>query len=315
MKEISSLTNRLKKNYKQRKPKLSQYNITAYRLYEKDIPEYPYIVDIYNQSAVIYEKGKNIKNDPELQQKQAETQNALKLALQDILKISASNIIFKQRSIQKGLQQYEKLGRNPNTIIIKEGPAKFYVNLKNYLDTGLFLDHRPLRHLIFKSAKAKKVLNLFSYTGSISVAAALGGAKNVTTIDMSKTYLNWAQENFELNGLPLVQHDFFQADIVSYLQDEIKDQFDIIILDPPSFSNSKRMEDDFSIQNDHEWMLNKLMQYLSKDGILYFSNNFRKFKLSEDIKEKYLVKDISKETIPFDFKDPKIHVCFKLTHK
>ncbi len=314
MKDFSSLLNRLKKNLKSRKPKLSQYNISAFRLYEKDIPEYPYIIDIYNQSAVVYEKGKNIQNDDELLKKKTETHEIIQEALNELLGINKTNITFKERNVQRGLKQYEKLGRNPNTLVVEEGPAKFYVNLKNYLDTGLFLDHRPLRNKIYKSSKGKTVLNLFSYTGSISTVAALGGGK-VTTIDMSKTYLSWAEENFTLNNLKPQAHKFLQKDILSYLKGNINETYDLIILDPPSFSNSKRMEEDFNIQDDHIWMIKNLMRILKDGGTLFFSNNFRKFRLAEELTDIYSIKDITRASIPFDFKDPKIHSCYEIRHK
>ncbi len=312
MKESPIILNRLKKNLKSRKSLIKQENLTAFRLYEKDIPEYPYIIDVYGDNAVIYEKGKRIdqqsNSEINLQQKH---QTEIVDAIKETLGFTDRNIIFKKREVKKGKDQYKKLGRSKNYKEISEGKCKFLVNLYDYLDTGLFLDHRPLRKMIYENSKNKKVLNLFSYTGSISVAAALGGALT-TTMDMSATYLEWAKDNFELNKIPLEKHKFFQRDLTSTLKKPLKDKFDIIILDPPSFSNSKRMEDSFNVQDDHEWMIISLMQSLNPKGVLYFSNNFRKFKLSEKISNNYQVKDISFKTIPKDFRDQKIHQCYEI---
>lgn len=315
IKESSIIVNRLKKNLKQRKSILKNGKTTAYRIYEKDIPEYPYIVDIYNDFAVVYEKGKRAdSNDSEEIKLHQLHKSELIDALGSVLNINCEKVIFKTRLKQKGKNQYNKISKTGEFIIVQENHMKFRVNLLDYLDTGLFLDHRPLREIINQSAQNQKVLNLFSYTGSISIAAALGGGV-VTTIDMSNTYIQWAKDNFNLNELSVDKHEFIQADVIQYIDNDLRNQFDLIILDPPSFSNSKRMDDVFDVQRDHEKMILKLMSKLSENGVLYFSNNNRKFSLSQKVEEQFKVKDISLQSIPKDFRDTKIHVCYKIEHK
>ncbi len=314
MQNNSIILNRLVKNLKSRTNYLKQNNISAYRLYEKDIPEYPFIVDIYNDYAVIYEKGKKIPADNiDLQRKAKKHRLDMIEAIKEVLTIDPHNILFKFRKKQEGKKQYEKLGQSHNFLVAQEGSFKFRVNLYDYLDTGLFLDHRPLRKWVFNEAEGKRVLNLFAYTGSISVAAALGGGK-VTTVDMSKTYLDWARENFKLNQINLDKHQFIQTDAVEYIQ-ALDQVYDIIVLDPPSFSNSKRMEESFDVQSAHEHLLNKLMNQLDPKGVLYFSTNFRKFQLSPLLAEKYVIEDKTKASIPQDFRDAKIHYCYKIRKK
>lgn len=312
MSDDSIILNRLRKNLKNRKNLVKTEKTTAFRLYEKDIPEYPYIIDCYNDFVVVYEKGKNIKEDDlEIQQKRQMHIEEVKKALTNLL--SPKEIILKLREKKKGKNQYETIDKKQNFFTVNENDMNFIVNLHDYLDTGLFLDHRPLRKMIKNSSLSKNVLNLFSYTGSISVAAARGGGK-VTTVDMSKTYIDWAQDNFWENQLDPEMHSFIQADATKYIQ-ELKSQYDIIILDPPSFSNSKRMDDIFDVQRDHLSMVETLMNHLKPDGVLYFSNNFRKFKLDSKLTETFKVKDITFKTIPKDFKDQKIHICFEIRHK
>lgn len=315
MNDISTIINRLRKNKKSRKSLIKSEKTNAYRLYDRDIPEYPFIIDVYGNMAIIYEKGKKITDKtPELYQVQQKHKQEIQEAIQEVLELEKKNILFKIREQQKGKSQYTKNSRVNQYYTVHENEMNFLVNLTDYLDTGLFLDHRPLRKWIKSESKNKKVLNLFSYTGSISVAAALGGGK-VTTIDMSKTYLNWAIQNFEKNNIDSSSHEFIQADALQYLSHDLEGVFDIIILDPPSFSNSKRMEQIFDVQEDHGELIEKLMHHLSQNGVLYFSNNFRKFSLNQDIREKYNIADISKRSIPLDFRDQKIHVCYKITHK
>ena len=315
MTDNSTILNRLKKNLKARKSLVKTGLTSAYRLYEKDIPEYPYIIDIYNDFAVIYEKGKKLNENDEVQKaKHLEHLNLIKNALTEVLKINNSQIIVKQRVKQSGKNQYEQLSKQNNFIEVNEFDFKFRVNLFDYLDTGLFLDHRPLRQKISIEAKDKKVLNLFSYTGSISVAAAVGGGF-VTTVDMSKTYIDWAKENFKINNLSIADHKFVQADVLQFIESNQIENFDIIILDPPSFSNSKRMEEVFNVQDAHVKLIETLMNKLNTNGVLYFSNNFRNFKMDEKLQEKFKIKDITRSSIPIDFRDPKIHVCFEIRHK
>lgn len=311
MQQYSMIYNRLVKNKKKLKNYLKTHKIQAYRLYDKDIPELPFIVDIYGDCAVVYEKGIRIQTtDKDLLQKSENNKKNIVDAITQLLGFSEDRIIFKSREIMKGKSQYIKISKENNTFEISEGDLKFYVNLNDYLDTGLFLDHRPLREKLVQVANNKKVLNLFSYTGSLSVASAAGGALT-TTVDMSKTYIEWAKDNFQLNNLTDKSHEFIQADVLKFV-DSLKEKYDIIILDPPSFSNSKRMDETFDVQRDHEELIEKLMRSLNKNGVLIFSNNNRKFKLSEKLAQKFSITDTTAESIPPDFRDKKIHVCFEI---
>jgi 23S rRNA (cytosine1962-C5)-methyltransferase/23S rRNA (guanine2445-N2)-methyltransferase / 23S rRNA (guanine2069-N7)-methyltransferase len=302
---MQMIKNRLEKNYKKLKSWAERAGIQAYRLYDRDIPEYPFIVDIYGEHFLIYDKGDSRDIEKNHLPHVVE-------ALKALFKADESKIVIKKRERQEGLKQYEKLAEKDQTFTVKESQATFKVNLYDYLDTGLFLDHRPMRQKIFKSVKDKKFLNLFCYTGSVSVFAALAGART-TSVDMSQTYLSWAQENFELNNIPASQHTFINANVLEWLdENQGRPAFDVIFLDPPTFSNSKKMTDTFEVERDQELLVNECMSMLEPGGVLYFSNNKRKFNLSPAIKEQYKVRDITEESIPQDFHDKKIHVCFEI---
>lgn len=305
-KSLETIKNRIKKNYDKISKWAQKFQIEAYRVYDRDIPEYPFILDYYKGHLVIYDKS-----NPYIERDKAH----FVLFLNAIKSIWGENVSYfiKERKKQEGTDQYEKLDVKKVELEIFEGKAKFLVNLSDYLDTGLFLDHRPLRYQIFKRCKGKKLLNLFCYTGSFSVLAALGGAKTFS-VDMSKNYMEWCKNNFRINGLEINQHEFLCEDIFKAF-DQINDQFDYIVLDPPTFSNSKKMENNFEVEKDQIYLVEKCMNLLKNDGILYFSNNKRKFKLDSAISEKYLVKNITPETIPIDFHDQKIHHCFEIKKK
>lgn len=308
MSDLNTIKNRLEKNLKHKKKWAIRENIEAFRLYDRDIPDFPYIVDLYKNEIIVYEK-----TDDEVDKYKGHHFDYLLEALIMLLGTNEDRIIFKARHSRKD-GQYEKLEAKNELIVINEHQAKFYVNLYDYLDTGLFLDHRPLRQIIFKEAKNKKVLNLFSYTGTISVFAALGGAKAVTSVDMSNTYMDWAKKNFQLNNISLGNHNFFVENALEYLS-KVESKFDLIILDPPTFSNSKSMKSDFDVERDQEFLVDHCMRILNENGVLYFSNNRRKFKLSSITQDKYQVTNITPRTIPLDYHDQKIHHTFKITVK
>jgi 23S rRNA (cytosine1962-C5)-methyltransferase len=313
--DYNALKNRIIKNQKKLKSYLTKTGIEAYRIYHKDIPEYPYLIDIYRDHALIYEQGKKLSDDDQV--KKIEHQKAIALAITEVFGIPSTNQHFKTREKQKGAEQYRPLNQySHDYFVISEPPFKYWVNLEKYLDTGLFLDHRPLRQFLLQNSAGKKVLNLFCYTGSLSVAAAKGGG-TVTSIDMSSTYLDWAVENFKINELDEKKHIFYRADVLKELvaRKDLKEKFDLIILDPPSFSNSKRMDDDLDVQRDHPILIRDCMALLKPDGQLYFSTNKRKFELHEIVKNHYLVKEISQWTIPQDFHQTNIHQSFLITHK
>ncbi|MGL6124487.1 MAG: class I SAM-dependent methyltransferase, partial [Shewanella sp.] len=238
------------------------------------------------------------------------------LALPSAIGINPNKMIMKTRERQKGTSQYQKRDERKLELITTEYGAKFKLNLTGYLDTGLFLDHRLTRRLVGQKSKGRRVLNLFSYTGSASVHAALGGAKSVTTVDMSNTYIAWAQDNFALNGLKGKQYEFVQSDCMQWIRD-CREQYDLIFIDPPTFSNSKRMEDSFDVQRDHVNLLVSLVKLLSPTGELVFSNNKRKFKMDIEAltKMNINVDNIDDVTLPMDYKrNPHIHNTWLITH-
>lgn len=311
----TALKNRLIKNQKKLKSYLAKNQIEAYRLYNKDIPEYPYLIDIYGKHAVIYEQGKKLHDED--QNLREIHQGDIEQALTEVIGIESAFQHFKIREKQKGNEQYRAMDpRSQDFFVVNEPPFKFLVNLERYLDTGLFLDHRPLRQFLVNNSQGKKVLNLFCYTGSLSVAAAKGGGI-VTSIDMSNTYLDWAFENFLLNELEPKQHVFYQADVLKELliRKENNELFDLIILDPPSFSNSKRMEEDLDIERDHPLLIRDSMALLAPGGTLYFSTNKRKFELHNIITQHYKVKEISQWSIPQDFHQTNIHRAFTIERR
>lgn len=300
------IKNRLEKNYKKLKQWAERQNIEAYRLYDRDIPEYPFIVDVYKDHFVIYDKSDFIKD------KDKNHLPHVTDALKALFKCEDDKMVIKKRERQEGLNQYEKLAAKNETFTVRESQALLKVNLYDYLDTGLFLDHRPMRQKVYKTAKDTKFLNLFCYTGSVSVFAALGGART-TSIDMSQTYLRWAQDNFDLNNIDLGSHSFVNENVIEWLhQNRHSKKFDMIFLDPPTFSNSKKMNESFEVERDQDFLVDSCMQMLNPNGVLYFSNNKRKFKISENIASRYKVRDITEESIPQDFHDKKIHNCFEI---
>ncbi len=310
-----AIKNRLAKNLKKLKTFLNKGGIEAFRLYNKDIPEYPYLIDVYGDKTVIYEQGKKL--DEEESPIREIHQKDISHALSEVLQKPESHQYFKIRERQKGNEQYRPLDpRSRDFFLVNEPPFKFLVNLERYLDTGLFLDHRPLRQHLAKISSGKKVLNLFCYTGSLSVAAAVGGG-TVTSVDMSRTYLDWAYENFLVNNLDPKLHTFFQADVLKDLivRKDNGEKFDLIILDPPSFSNSKRMEEDLDIERDHPLLIRDSMNLLSPGGTLYFSTNKRRFELHTIITSQYQVKEISQWTVPQDFHQTGIHQAYQIQRK
>ncbi|USQ13790.1 bifunctional 23S rRNA (guanine(2069)-N(7))-methyltransferase RlmK/23S rRNA (guanine(2445)-N(2))-methyltransferase RlmL [Legionella lytica] len=302
------LFNRLEKNYKHLHKWAQKNNVSCYRVYDADLPEYAYAIDIYNDHVVLQEYAPPAS----VPAHKAERRSLDVLqVVPRALSIAADKVVVKQRKQQKGSEQYQKLSQTRHTMVVTEGQAKLKVNLYDYLDTGLFLDHRPIRLSFAKLKPGMRFLNCFCYTGTASVQAALAGAQT-TNVDLSNTYLRWAEENFRLNHLDLSRHQFVQYDCREWLR-ITRDRFDVIFLDPPSFSNSKRMADTLDIQRDHVMLVNEAMRLLNPDGTLYFSTNFRQFKLDPQLMEKYAVQDISAQTIDQDFKrNHKIHYCFKI---
>lgn len=310
-------TNRLIKRSKHLRKWARRSNVFCYRIYDKDIPEIPLAVDYYqdiedNEYLVIalYERP---YDKPEAEEEV--WMNAIKHASSFALSIPESNIFTKIRRRQKGDSQYEKIAEGEKSIIIKEQGQLFQINLSDYLDTGLFFDHRPLRLAIRSQAANKTVLNLFCYTGSFSVYAAQGKASAVDSVDLSKKYLSLAKNNFSLNKLVNDAYTFIESDSLTFLE-STKKNWDIIILDPPTFSNSKKTETTLDINKDWPTFVNLCIEHLNPKGILYFSTNSLRLKFEEELVAPdcldILISDISEETIPEDYRNTKIHRCWKI---
>ncbi len=315
--QAEMFTNRLRKNLKKIGKWAKQNQVSCYRLYDADLPEYAVAVDVYQGEQTWvnvqeYESPKTI--DPA---KANQRLAGVMVEIPKVLEIPKEQVFLKIRRKQKSTEQYEKQGESGRFHVVEEGGCKFWVNFEDYLDTGLFLDHRPIRLLIQQQAKGKRFLNLFAYTGSASVHAAVGGAASSVTVDMSNTYLDWAKRNFDLNGIQ-GDHKLLRANCVEWLAEQAgakdKPQFDLIFLDPPTFSNSKKMDEAFDIQNDHLHLLRSAVALLAADGVLYFSTNFRRFKLDRQALADLQIEDISAKTIPEDFaRDQKTHYCWRIT--
>ena len=313
MNNINDFINRLGKNLKHQLKWAKRQNLVAWRIYDRDIPQFPFAIDVYGEHIHLQEYDTGWLMQPENYQQWLDE---VCEAVQFVVGFPKENIHLKQRIRQKGTAQYEKTGTNGNDFIVHENGRAFWVNLDKYLDTGLFLDHRNTRQKIGSIAAGKRFLNLFSYTGSFTVYAATGGAIYSETVDLSNTYLDWAKRNFQLNHMDLNVHQIVRADVFQYLVDAVKQnkQFDLFVLDPPSFSNSKKMLDILDIQRDQAKLIDGAMRLLAQDGILYFSNNLRSFTLDDAIEVRYVVKDISKQSVPDDFRNKKIHQCWEIRH-
>ena len=303
--------NRLQKNIKKIEKWAKQQGLDAYRLYDADLPEYNLAVDRYADHIVVqeYAAPKNI-DENKARQRLLDAVNATL----NVTGIETNKLILKVRQKQKGTNQYEKLANKGEYFYVNEYGAKLWVNLTDYLDTGLFLDHRLTRKMLGEMAQGKDFLNLFAYTGSATVHAALGKAKSTTTVDMSNTYLNWAEQNLLLNDIEGKQHKLIQADCLQWLE-KCDHQFDLIFVDPPTFSNSKRMEDSWDVQRDHIKLMTNLKRILRQNGTIVFSNNKRGFKMDFAKLEELGLSavEISHKTLPLDFeRNKQIHNCWLL---
>jgi|TARA_B110000879_G_scaffold62798_1_gene88302 23S rRNA (guanine2445-N2)-methyltransferase / 23S rRNA (guanine2069-N7)-methyltransferase len=305
--------NRLKKNQRKLDGWRKKSGISCYRLYDADIPEYAVAVDIYDQSIYVQEYAPpNTISEKVARERFGE----IKQAVKEFSANFRGKIHYKERRRQKGDSQYERLNDGPSdTIHVSEGNAQFEVNLSDYLDTGLFLDHRPVRGLIGEMVKGKSFLNLFCYTAAASVQAAMAGASHSLSIDMSNTYLDWAQRNFDLNSLRSSKHQLLRADCVKWLEIE-GELYDVIFLDPPTFSNSKKMDSVLDIQRDHGDLIRSSMAKLVPGGTLIFSNNFRKFKMDELTVRQFDCQNITPQTLDVDFaRNPRIHNVWKIKRR
>jgi 23S rRNA (guanine2445-N2)-methyltransferase / 23S rRNA (guanine2069-N7)-methyltransferase len=305
------LKNRIEKNYKHLRKRAEREGIECWRVYDADLPEYAAAIDLYADHLHIQEYLAPATVDENLAR--TRLREVVRVA-GEVLGVPRENIALKTRRRGKGGEKYGRMDERGEFIEVGEGGLHFLVNLNDYLDTGLFLDHRPLRARVRELSRGKRFLNLFAYTGSVSVYAAHGGASETTTVDLSQTYLDWAARNLSLNGFDQPEHKLVWADAMDFLQTRSA-MYDLIFVDPPTFSNSKRAED-FDVQRDHARMLTLCGDRLFPGGLILFSNNFRRFKLDEEALAQFSIREISASTIPFDFeRNQRIHRAWELRHR
>ncbi|MGH8249375.1 MAG: bifunctional 23S rRNA (guanine(2069)-N(7))-methyltransferase RlmK/23S rRNA (guanine(2445)-N(2))-methyltransferase RlmL [Steroidobacteraceae bacterium] len=311
--------NRLRKNLKTLAAWARREAVACYRLYDADMPEYAFAIDLYQSdpqgTAGRWLYVQEYAPPPTVDRERARARRAEAISvLPEVTGLAADAIYWRTRRPQKGGSQYVALDDQGERRVVEEGGLRFLVNFTDYLDAGLFLDHRPTRARIRQAARGKRFLNLFCYTGAATVHAASGGAMSTTSVDMSRTYLDWGLRNMEINAFRGDAHRFVQADCLQWLAEDDGARHDLIFLDPPTFSNSKRMQDEFDVQRDHVGLIRATAARLAPGGMLLFSTNFRGFRLDQPDLAGLAVRDISKATIPKDFaRDQRIHQCFEIT--
>ncbi|MEO8136916.1 MAG: class I SAM-dependent methyltransferase [Betaproteobacteria bacterium] len=314
MPDFDAFRNRLSKNVRHWAKWAHRQGIAGYRLYDRDIPQFPLAIDRYDQHLHLQEY------DTSWRQTGSEHDlwlGAVAESVSTVCAVPRERIHVKRRERQRGSDQYTRLNEVNVEFPLAEGGLRFLVNLDSYLDCGLFLDHRKTRGLVRELAAGRCILNLFCYTGSFTVYAAAGGARSSESVDLSNTYLDWAGRNFQLNGLDMSSHTFVRADVFTYLREARRagKAFDLIVLDPPSFSNSKRMADVLDIQRDHSTLIEDCMQLLSQQGELIFSTNRRGFCLDADVAERFAIRDIGSWSVPEDFRAHAVHACWRIGHR
>ena len=310
--------NRLSKNLKRLQTWASRADVSCFRVYDADMPEYAFAIDLYRTLDPdlnwLYVQEYAAPSEIELEAVRRRRNEALSV-LPEVTGVPEERIRVRTRRRTKRGEQYRKVDEQANFHRIMEGGLKFRVNFDDYLDTGLFLDHRMTRARLREAARGKRFLNLFAYTATATVYAAAGGAASSTTVDMSRTYLDWAQRNLAINGITGPQHALVQADCREWLEESAhrKERYDLIFLDPPTFSNSKRMEGVLDVERDHGSLIDACAKLLAPEGLLVFSTNAQRFKLDEGLGARYDIRDISAATLPRDFeRNPRIHRCFEV---
>jgi len=311
------VANRLRKNLRKLKAWRERERISCFRAYDADLPEYAAAIDVYTtdepepRTFLHVQEYAAPADIPEADTRRR--RNELLNAARDVFGVPRDNVALKTRERGKGGSKYGHFDRRGEFVVVREGEARLRVNLFDYLDTGLFLDHRPMRQRLFDEARDARFLNLFAYTGAATVQAALGGARTTTTVDLSTTYLEWCADNLQENACGGAKHRLVQADAIAWLEGDTG-QYDLVFCDPPTFSNSKRASD-FDVQAAHVRLLRAAVARLAPGGVLYFSNNYRRFRLDEAQVGVFAnVEDISASTIPPDFeRDARIHRCWRIT--
>lgn len=312
--QVEIFANRLTKRARHLRRWPTKRGITCYRLYERDIPEIPLVIDKYEESLHIVEFER--PHDRDIAQ-HADWLETMAATAAEALNVNTKHVHVKSRLRQRGLQQHEKVNNALHEMAVREGGLQFLVNLSDYTDTGLFLDHRSARSMIREMSAGKRVLNLFAYTGAFSVYAADGDAAQVTTVDWSNTYVEWAKRNFKLNGFVNdKKYRFARADARNYVTTLPSDvEFDLIVCDPPTFSNSKRTEDTWDVQRHHAGLINSLLTRLTPDGVILFSSNFRRLKLESDQLHGAVTREITKRTLPEEYRNQRIHRSWFIRHQ
>jgi len=305
----AAFANRVRKNARHLRKWARRLSIACYRVYDRDIPEFAYAVDVYGAWAHLqaYERA----GAPDGQPGQ---DDALRQVVAEALQLEPAHVVLKRRAQRRAQQQHEKTGERGRDLIVKEGGRRFIVNLEAYLDTGLFLDHRNTRALVAAEACGKRMLNLFCYTGSFTVYAATAGAASTSSVDLSNTYLDWARRNLELNSVDLTHHQLLRADVRRWLPQAAAEakRFDLIVLDPPAFSTSKAMSGVLDIQRDYPELIAGCVRVLAPGGRLYFSTNLQSFRFDPARTAGLAAEEISHLTVPEDFRNRRIHRCWRL---
>lgn len=301
------LKNRIRKNYRHLRKWAKRTETNCFRIYDRDIKEYPLAIDYYaGRFCVQFFSYDREQDDPRAELKK-EVEDSL------IALFGSAEIFWRNRIKREKTEQYEKADDTNSFFEVMEYGTKFLVNLNDYLDTGLFLDHRETRQMVAKISKGKRLLNLFAYTCSFSVQAAKAGSASTTSVDLSNTYTQWGRDNFLLNDLKLDTNDVIRADCLKFLEDEVYSttKYHIIVIDPPTISRSKKMDQMFDVQEDYPHLISQALRCLVPDGILFFSTNSRKFKFDPNLFPKWKIQEITAKTIPEDFHNMKIHRCWR----
>jgi 23S rRNA G2069 N7-methylase RlmK/C1962 C5-methylase RlmI len=307
----SDLKNCIRKKYRHLRKWAKRTNTDCFRIYDRDIKAYPLAIDFYAGRFLV----QIFTDDRELDEPRPDLKAEVEAALCDLFETEVDQIFWRMRTKRSKLQQHEKMGEDGEAFIVHEYGIKFKVNLVDYLDTGLFLDHRETRQMVAGLSKGKRVLNLFAYTCAFSVHAAAAGAEFTKSVDLSNTYTQWGRENFILNDLSLSNNEVLRADCLKFIEEEnqLGVTYDIIVIDPPTISRSKKMDQMFDIQLDYTSLLSHALKLLSPDGVIFFSTNSRRFKFEEELFINCVIKDISTKTIPLYFQGHKIHRCWRLS--
>ena len=319
--QAEMLVNRIRKNRRRLGPWLKAEGVTCFRLYDRDIPELPLVVDSYEgrlHVSHLPRDGAAGPDAPEAPSSLADDERAELLAARvaAALGVPGDRVHLKRRARAPGGTQYERLARSGQELEVGEGGHRFLVNLTDYVDTGLFLDHRITRRLVAAEARGRRFLNLFAYTGSFTVYAAAAGAASTTTVDLSQAYLDWAGRNLRLNGLAGPAHAFVRDDVIAALEDgRVAGGYDLVVVDPPTVSRSKRMRRPFDVQRDHAKLLRGVLGVTAPGGVVYFSTNLRRFALDLEPGKAAAIEDVTAKTVPPDFRDPKAHRCFRIVKR